>query len=268
MIGSRLRKIAVVAGAGTVAAVTALALNPISASATGTTITLTQPTVSTGHAATFTATLSPFKTPAPGATRATGPITFTITGSDSSTVSCTSPNPAALNKKGKAVCTVGAGSLLASASPYTVTASYGGDPPNFPAASDTVSETVGRASTKITLSDGGTPPASGSGSVFTATVTGGSGSLPTGTVTFGVLATDGKLHKDNCKPDAQPVSASSSTPPVAQATCTLSVGWLKVAKATKNDSNPTTTWEVTARYGGDSTFGPNSTTMRGKASSS
>jgi hypothetical protein len=55
---------------------------------------------------------------------------------------------------------------------------------------------------------------------------------------------------------------------VAQATCTLSVGWLKVAKATKTDSNPTTTWEVTARYGGDSTFAPNLTTMRGKASSS
>jgi hypothetical protein len=198
--------------------------------------------------------------------KATGPITFTITGSDSSTVPCTNGNAAVMNKLGKAVCTVAPGLLLASASPYTVTAAYESDG-NFASSSDTISETIGRTPTKITLA-WGTPPASGSGSVLTATVTGGSGSLPTGNVTFGVLATDGRIRDDNCKPDAQPLSPNSSTPPLAQATCTLKEGWIKVAKTTKGDANPTTTWEVTARYSGDSTFAPNSTTMRGKASSS
>jgi len=266
MIRSRVRKIVVVVGMGAVATATALALSPFSASAapTPTVTTVTGPaTVVTGHAVTFTASVSPFKTPAP-VTKATGTISFTITGSDSSTISCTGGNSALpLNGKGKAVCQVAAGSLLASASPYTVSATYTGDA-NFGGGAGVLSQSVTSAKTRVVLTYD-TKPASGSATTFTATVTGGPGTLPTGSVLFSVTATTGVVSKAHCNPGGvlQPLSPSTGATPVSQATCTLAANWFKVPVASKTSPHPMGTWTVSASYTGDANFGFSTTSKRG-----
>jgi hypothetical protein len=262
---SGLRKITIVAGAGAVATVGILALNPFSASATtdavATTTTVTGPaSVATGHAVTFTATVSPNTTGSKPVVKATGGVTFTITGSGAASATCT--NIPAVNGKGKAVCKVAAGSLLASASPYSVTAVYQSDG-TFAGSTGNASEPVTQATAHVKLSYD-VKPVSGAATTFTATVTGGGGAMPTGTVQFTVAA-DGPNGKLVCNPGGknQPLSASSDPTPVAEATCSLSAGWLKTA--TKGDPHPS--WAVAASYSGDGNFASNSATIRGTAKS-
>jgi hypothetical protein len=253
MIRSRLKKMAIVAGASAVVTAGILAVNPFSASAAdapATTTTVTGPaTIATGHAATFIAAVSPSKTTTPPVVKATGAVTFTITGHDASSVSCT--NVPALSGKGKFTCKVAAGSLLASASPYTVTASYAGDGgTNFGPSSDTISQIVSAATAHVKLAVD-SKPVSGSPSTFTATVTGGGGALPTGNVVFTVAA-NGSTAKTTCASSAKgntvALSPSSGTPPVAQAVCSLQAGWVKTTTTTN------TAWTVVATYKGDSNF--------------
>jgi len=213
---------------------------------------------------TFVAAVFPFKTPAP-VTKAGGTISFTITGSDASVVTCTGGNSALpLNGKGKAVCQVGPGILLASASPYTVSATYGGDGTLFAGSSGNLSQPVSLAKTHIALTYD-TKPVSGAPTTFTATVTGGAGSLPTGTVLFSVISLNGKSAKAHCNPGGalQPLAPSTGTTPVAQATCTLVANWFKVPAPSKTNPHPVGQWTVGASYSGDANFGVSTASLHG-----
>ena len=89
MIGSRMKKLAIVAGAGAVATASTLALNPFSASAADTTTTTTvtaSAQATSGQPVRFTAKVSPSKTTGHPVTKPPGTVTFKIMGSDSSTV--------------------------------------------------------------------------------------------------------------------------------------------------------------------------------------
>jgi large repetitive protein len=270
MIRSRLKKLVVVAGAGAVVTVGTLALNPFSASADGTTATTTTvgapAKVTTGHAVTFSAAISPFKAGSGPVVKATGSVTFTIVGNDSSTVSCTGGNSPDINGKGVALCKVAAASLLASASPYTVTAAYGGDT-NFGASTGTLTQTVSAATSHLKLTYDA-KPTSGSATTFTATVTGGNGSLPTGSVQFSVSSTPapGNVGLLKCTGgNSQALSNDAATPPAMTATCALNAKWFKVPAATKSDTHPVATWTVTATYSGDSNFGTSSASKSGRS---
>jgi len=261
MLGSRLRKIAIVAAAGGAATVGTLALNPFSASAAApsTTTTVTGPaTVPTGHGATFTATISPSKTTTKPVVKATGAVSFTILDSSANPVSCS--NVPVLSGSGKFTCKVAAGSLLASASPYSVEASYAGDGgTNFGPSNATVSLAVTAAAPHVRLTVDAKPTV-GSASTFTATVTGGGGILPTGMVEFAVVG-----NKTTCSPTAknneEGLSPNSGSPPVAQAVCSLPTTWLKSTKAI-----PSPHWTVVVTYLGDGNFAKGATArMNGTA---
>jgi hypothetical protein len=256
MIGSRIKKLAIVAGAGAVATASTLALIPFSASASATdaaatTVTVTASAhVTNGHSAKFTASLSPFKTASAPVTRASGLVTFTVTGSDSSTASCSGTNSPALRPTGVAFCKVLPGVLKASASPYTVTASYAGNV-NFAPSTGTLSQSIGLAPSTVKVTVDSTPTTHKS-STFTATVSGSSGGAPTGTVAFLVTAKPhGALKCQGLKKgNVAPLVATSSTPPQMAATCNLGPSWLKLSKAA-----PKNNWTVVATYSGDTTYG-------------
>jgi large repetitive protein len=270
MIRSRLKKFVVVAGAAAVATVGTLALDSLSASADGqtaTTTTVKAPAkVTTGHAVTFIAAISPPKTGTGPVVKATGSVTFTIVGSDSSTVSCTGGNSPTLNGKGDAVCKVASASLLASASPYTVTAAYGGDD-NFASSTGTLTQTISAATSHLKLTYDA-KPTSGSATTFTATVTGGNGSLPTGSVQFAVSSTPAPGNASLLKctgGNSEALSNNAATPPAMTATCALNAKWFKVPAATKSDTHPVATWTVTASYKGDANFGPSNASKSGRS---
>jgi hypothetical protein len=246
----------------------AVTLNPFSASAapkTTTTTTVTGPAhVATGHAATFTASVSPFKTGTGPSVKATGTVTFTVVGGHASSAPCANGASQPLGKNGRAVCKVAPGSLLASASPYTVTAAYSGDG-NFAASSGSLSQSVSAATTHLRLTYDA-KPTGGSATTFTATVTGGSGSLATGKVQFAVSSTPapGNPKLLSCTGgNAQALSANTATPPVATATCSLQAKWFRVPTASKTSPHPVGTWTVTATYPGDGNLGPSGSTKHG-----
>jgi hypothetical protein len=261
-----MKRIAIVAGAGALATATALALSPFSASAAGTTASVTKlkmpSSVGNGQAAVF---IAPVVSSTKGSGRPTGTVTFTITGSDASTVDCTAGDVVTLHKRDRAVCNVAAGLLSPSASPYAVSAVYSGDD-TFAGSNASGSEPVTATNTTITVSYDA-KPASKQATVFTATVT-GHGGTPTGTVTF-VVAAPGHPSKARCSPGGrtQPVGPDASTPPNNVAVCNLRPGWLTVRKATKSNPHPTSTWTVVATYNGDANFRASSKTMSGTASS-
>jgi hypothetical protein len=244
-----------------------LALSPFSASAdaTATTLTVTGPAnITTGHAATFVAVLTPAKTDGTPPVKATGTVNFTITGTDNSTVSCvTAP---VLSAKGKATCKVGTGSLLASAGPYAVTASYSGDA-NFAASNDSISQVVSSANTHISLSFD-PKPTPGAATVVTATMSGGSGALPTGIVSFVVTADyASKAAMLNCgdgkaSGNFQPLASNGAAKPQAVATCDLVAGWWNLPT---NANVKVTSWKVTATYDGDSNYGQVQVFKQGRA---
>jgi len=264
-----MRKIAIAAGAGAVATMTTLALNPFSAGAvdatTATTTTVTGPATATaGHGLKFVAAVSPFKTTTAPIVKATGTVTFTIVGSDSSTVACAGGNSSpALSRTGTASCKVSPATLSAAASPYAVTATYSGDD-NFAGSSNEISQTVGLATTRITLSFA-PKVASAAATVVTATLTGSSGLLPTGKVHFVVLPSlnnPTKASLDNCSgkasDDFQVLSSNEAPKPKAVVTCQLSAGWFNASSTAK-----TSTWAVEASYNGDRNFGQVQVTKTG-----
>jgi hypothetical protein len=248
MIRSRMKKLAIVAGAGAVATASILALNPFSASAADAAATTTTVTASAhataGHSVKFTATVSP---------RATGIVTFTITGSDSSPVPCLGGNAPALKPTGAAICKVAPGVLKASASPYTVTASYAGNA-NFASSTGTMSESIGLATPTVKVTVDQTP-ATHQASTFTATVSGSTAGAPTGTVTFIVTAQKPSHAKTLvCQGGKVQALSATGTPPQMTATCLLPATWLKLKKANKGDPNPSNTWTVVANYNGDKSY--------------
>jgi Bacterial Ig-like domain (group 3) len=270
MIRSRFKRFAIVAGAGAVATMTTLAVNPFSAGADGTTTPTTTSVTGpsslvAGHAAKFTATISPFETGSAPVTKATGTVAFTIVGSDSSTVACAGGNPL-LSSKGKAVCKVAADTLFASAAPYSVTAVYSGDD-NFGTSTGNLSQTVAQVGSRLKLTYLAAPT-SGSSSTFTATVTGGAGSDPTGFVQFAASSTPAPSPTSLLRCSGgnhQALSASSSTPPVMTATCVLAAKWFKVPASSKTDPKPVATWTVTATYAGDGNYKASGASKSGSA---
>jgi hypothetical protein len=248
---------------------TTLAVNPFSAGAEGaTTPTTTTVTESaalvTGHAAKFTATVDADSVPV---TKTTGDtVTFTIVGSDSSTAACVGGSSVPLSGKGKAICKVAAETLSASASPYTVTASFSGDG-TFGVSTGDLSQTVTQAGSHLKLAYL-SEPTSGSTSTFTATVIGGAGPTPSGFVQFAVSATPAPSPTSLLKCSGgnhQALSASSATPPVMTATCVLAAKWFKVPASSKKDPKPMATWTVTATYVGDGNYKTSGASKSGSA---
>jgi hypothetical protein len=253
MQNNPLGKAVVVVGAAAVATLAPLALVSSAASATSGTATGTtiagRTSVATGQAVTFTAAVAP-STPTPGP-KPTGTVAFTITGHDGSNVDCSGGDSATVTK-GKARCTVAAGSLTAAASAYSVAAVYSGDSTYAGSTATPISVTVGKASIQVRLAV--TPkPTSDTSSTFTATIEAGkSGSQATGSVLFAMSVSHGKNKRKykTCQGaggDAQPVSSGV-------ATCTLPAGWFIVPAPTKTDPHPIGRWNVTASYSGDSNF--------------
>jgi hypothetical protein len=96
---------------------------PPAAAATTVTVGSSANPATPGKAVTLTATVHG---PA-GAGTPTGTVTFAVTGADGSTAVCSSAAAAPLTGTGVATCTLPAGALRASGSPYTVSATYSGD---------------------------------------------------------------------------------------------------------------------------------------------
>jgi hypothetical protein len=262
MMRSRLKIIASIAGAGALATVGTLALNPFSASADGapTSTAVSAPTsLATGHAVNFTAIVTP-TTAIPG-TKPTGTVTFTITGSDSSSVACAGGvSDPTVNGKGKAVCKISTGTLKASASPYSVTAVYSGDS-NFAGSTGNLSQTVTAATTHIALTFS-PKVTTGLATLVTATLSGGSGTLPSGVVSFAVTSPyaskPATLYCGGVKgprANIQALSSNGATKPQSVATCNLVAGWFNVPASSTQDPHPSSIWKVTASYTGDGNYG-------------
>ncbi len=213
--------------------------------ATATTVTVTTgtATVLSGRGVTFHAAVTPSRV---GKSKITGKVIWTITGSNGSVATC-SKSSAAISPRGLAYCAVGTGQLVATASPYTVTAAYSGDS-NFGQNSGSVHETVTIAPARIRLRI--THPSSGAPATVTATVISGTGTKAiTGQVTFAVAAVPSK--------DAycSGLKTSDSQPLVANvATCSLPAGWITVPTATTSDPHPKARWTVTASFDATANF--------------
>jgi len=264
MFRGRTKKVAVGVGASVLVAMTSLAVVPLvaSASTTGTTtsVTATPAATTTGHAVSIAAKVTPVTTDA--ATLA-GTVTFTITGSDSSTVSCKNPAPAPVNHAGKATCQIPAGVLLAAASPYSISGTFTSGNANYTGSTGSTSVTVARAKTHMKLK---AKPAvhNHTANVFTATIKAGSASkLLGGDVRFTVVSKPGptNLHKLTCAGgDLQPVAVSGN---VATATCSLQAGWFIVPPQTKTNKHPVGTYGVSAVYLGNGSFLSSQKTKQG-----
>jgi prepilin-type N-terminal cleavage/methylation domain-containing protein len=88
-----------------------------------------------GQPVTFTATVT-------GGGSPQGSVTFTISDANKNTeYQCSGGNVQALGRTGSAVCTIGAGKLLSTNSPFTIGASYPGSPGNAPS-QDSVMQVV------------------------------------------------------------------------------------------------------------------------------
>ena len=266
MEGIRLRRAVIGVGAAAAATLAPLAFLASGASATaggtGTTTTVTGPaSVATGQAATFTATVA--LTGTGPAAKPTGTVTFAITGSDASTVSCTdgTDNAVTLTRKDKAQCKVPAGTLQHSSSTYSVVATYSGDT-NYAGSSGSLAAPLVVSAAKATVHLVVSPkPTSTSGTTATATVTAGkAGSQLGGTVLF--LVTDNPSAKAKllkCSGgDSQPLAVSNG---VGTAVCNLSAGWFPGPSS----SVPRATWSIEAGYSGTENIAGNETTKNGSS---
>ena len=153
----------------------------------------------------------------------TGPLTWAVTGP--STVSC---GPSTLDTNGMATCTV-TGAL---AGTYTATATYDGDTTYNGSISPTdTTATVGQATSTTTVTNNSGSVSTGGTLVFIATVA-GPGGTPTGSVTW----------------TGSTCTSSTTTLVAGVATCLFS------------DAQASTSYSVTATYGGDTnysgSFGP------------
>jgi hypothetical protein len=271
------KKTFVAAGATVLVAAASLAVVPLVASAAGTSPTSTSvaahPTATTtGHQLTLVAqvtSVTPVASTVHAARAATGnssvptgTVTFTVTGSNASTVNCKNSNTVTISKRGKASCKVLKGQLQAVDSPYAVSATYSGDT-NFAGSTGLTSVTVTRAPTSTRLKIGPSRPVSGSPNAVTATVrTKGGEALLSGSVTFAV-ASSPATGKTTCtndngsgKPktyDTQPLAVSNN---VATAVCDLQPGWFVISKVTPANKHAHGSWNVSGSYSGDSNFLP------------
>jgi hypothetical protein len=199
----------------------------------------------------------------------TGTVTFTITGSDDSTVPCKTTatnieNTATISHVGKASCTVTREEVQAIDSPYTISVAYSGDP-NFAGSTGTSTLDVAKAKThtKVHVDS---RPTDDSANTFTATIHGGpGGSFLSGTVNFSVASTPFTLKslRTCAGGDVQPVAVTGN---VGVATCVLQSGWYVVKGPTKRTPHPHGSWNVSASYAGDGNFLPSVGTKSGHSS--
>jgi hypothetical protein len=228
------------------------AATPAFAAGTTTDMTVTSKATSTfsGQPAVFRATVTPT---AIGKTRISGTVTWTITGQNGSTVTCTTTNK--FNASGVSVCKVGKALLLAAASPYDVTASYSGDA-NFAPVSNSLSYVVTPAVTHLRITYMG-KPASGTSTTVVATINAGPGSTAsTGDITFAIAASmSTKGVKPYCA-GSNPVPSENNTQPLVNGvtTCVLPVGWIALPAPTTAVKHPKARWTFTASYPGDGSF--------------
>jgi hypothetical protein len=241
----------VVAALGTAAP--AVAAQSQDLQATTVTVTSSRPTASTGSEVTFRAAITP-NLIAPN-THITGTVTWTITGSDASTVSC-GRSTTVVKNSGSVFCRVNRAVLQSAASPYTVTASYSGDA-NFASDVGTFSQTIGiqQPSLMIRLPVG---PSNGGPSTVTATVSGGAGTpLLTGNVIFSISSntstgcTNGTAVPHSA---AKSIALGSNGSNANVATCQLPAGWITVPSATPDRRHPSTRWTITATFEGNGNF--------------
>jgi hypothetical protein len=248
-----MKSVAIAAGAGSMALVASLALSPLAAHAdsptTTTTTTVSGPkgSVVAGQPVTFVAKVNPFKVgKGKAAVAATGTVQFVITGP--STVACTGGDTVTPKPNGKASCAIAAGSLVASATSYSVKATYAGDD-NFSSSNGSTTLTVGQATTHLKITDAATgKPTSDGATTFTATLVGPNASEATGTISFVVTST----YPTGVKANKLKTCAGGDTQTIAagMASCSLAAGWVVAPTVSPNKA----TWGVDAQYSGDSNF--------------
>ena len=142
-----------------------------------------------GESVTFTGAVT---AKAPGSGTPSGSADWTITSEGGTTVPCSSTASRVSGSTLDETCTVSAGTLVVSGSPYAVAVSYLGDA-NFTGSTASMSEQVqGTSTTKVKVST------SGSSATLTAKVKGSpAGTTPTGTVTFTVTTKHGAVVNCN-----------------------------------------------------------------------
>jgi len=215
---------------------------------TNTSVTATPSSTTTGRPVTIKASVTAVTT---NAAVFTGTVTFSITGSDSSTVNCSGGDAVTISHSGKATCTVGYEELQAAASPYAISATYSGDT-NYGGSTGSTSETVTPAKTKSHMKV--SPKVrSGTANVFTLTVKAKpkkAGSLLAGDVRFTVSGTN--TRKSVCAGgDLQPLAVSGN---VGTAKCSLPSGWFRVPAPTKTEKHPSARYGVGGVYLGNGNF--------------
>ena len=144
--------------------------------ATTTTVSAQPASPTSGQQVVLTASVAP----APDG----GTVAWNITYGSGNSLTC---NSTTTLSGGSATCTVSAGILQAANSPYTVTATYSGDP-LYATSTGTLRLSVGQGSSTTTATAVVTSSGSSEGATDMATVAGASGIPPTGTVTFYICA--------------------------------------------------------------------------------
>jgi len=274
---------AVAAGASVLIVMASLSIVPLAASAAGTTPTTTTVTAKpastlTGRPLTITAKVAVtgtadtvkamrrFAVPKAATGNSgvpTGTVTFTITGSDSSTLSCKNGNTVPISHSGKAICHIPVEVLQAVASPYTIQGVYSGDANFAGSTSAPASEAVAKARTHIKVTVKPTPR-NGTANTFTAKITSGkAGSLLSGDILFSVASAPGPSNKGKLKctgGDLQPIAVTGN---VGTATCSLVAGWFDVPPRTHMTPHPKGTYDVSASFAGNGDFLQSAGTKQG-----
>lgn len=202
-------------------------------------------TTGSGKPINFVATVSS-EAPATGTPK--GSVTFALSGADGSQAFCANGVAIALNHQtGAAKCQVPAGVLVATASPWTLTATYSGDV-NDLGSSSTYSQDVHATDTTTHISSTPSPPSLTEPLQITASVTVPKFAvLPTGTLTFVFTTPTGGSLAITCE------GASNVLPLTTNyATCTLPAG--VEPHGTKYD--------VKATYSGDANNGTSASGLR------
>ncbi len=193
----------------------------------------------TGSALVLHAAVSP--SVLPPRTHISGTVTWTITGHFGIGLTCSTTT--ALSSQGKASCSIGAGALLASESPYRVKASYSGDT-NFAASSAISFQSVAPKPVHLRMQLDARP-ASDQPTTVTVEVSSVVAAAPliTGYIGFIVTSTHHTVSPVcNGGAEQQLINAA--------ATCVLPAGWVHVGTATPHDRNPVTDWSIQISYGG------------------
>ena len=228
------------AAAASTLLLTGVLVTPAAASgppyATTTSIVTSPSAPLTGQKVTFTATVTSPTAP-PLAKKPTGQIVFTIKGKDLSVVNCDGSDTVTPLTNSAATCTV-SGGLLATATPYSVTAAYTDTlVHHYGSSLGTASIAVAKGSTTTTVTSSANPSVSAQPLVLTASVAvvGPSVGSPTGWVNF------------------TGVGPCNNLPLVGgTATCNLPAGLAHVGQP----------YNVTATYTGDRNFKTSSGTLK------